>query len=495
MHRFVLGTAGHVDHGKTTLVHALTGINTDRLPEEQARGISIELGYAPLPLAPEVMACIVDVPGHEKFLRTMISGATGIQALLLVVAADEGIRPQTREHLEICRLLGVRETVCALTKSDLVSKERLDEETENLETLFLNTPFEGTKIVRVSATDKRGLKELQEELLRIFYRLPRAESRPLLFPIDRLFSLQGHGIVVTGTLSGGTMSIGDRLLVLPEQTEVSVRSLQVFGESCDSVEPGTRLAINLLGIKKEKLKRGQTLCRPNEVPLLSNLHVELEWSSGLDVSRAKKFLHRLRFLTGTQEIDCRLIAKLENSLPSSGNIRLNLPTAVRVLDRFILRTESPPMTFAGGTILGPSVKKERLKKIQIPKSLPILSADHPCIQRIVTSGLTPPTISELATELQETPEIIRATLAMGTKTGNVVRVSDELYCAPSVVREASNQLKAHFARQPTLTLAEWKALIKISRKFAVPLLEHFDRERRTLCRPDRTRVAGPNLNR
>mgnify|MGYP001019271353 CR=1 FL=1 len=267
----VIGVAGHIDHGKTSLVKALTGVDTDRLPEEKARGITIELGFASLALPGGRRAAIVDMPGHERFVRTMISGAGGVDLMMLVVAASEGVMPQTREHLAIAGLVGVRAGVCALTKCDLATPDLVEMAVEEVREVMRGSALDGAEVVPVSAHTNTGLDALRAALGRAVV-APRDATGPVLLPIDRVFVRKGFGVVVTGTLVSGTARLDDELLVAPTGPDhralsVRVRGLQVHGEAVSEARAGTRLAVNLAGVELADVPRGAWLMHPTEVAL------------------------------------------------------------------------------------------------------------------------------------------------------------------------------------------------------------------------------------
>ncbi len=275
----VLGTAGHIDHGKTALVGALTGVDTDRLPEEKARGITLELGFAPLDLPEGARLSVVDVPGHEKLVRTMVAGAAGIDLVLLVVAADEGVMPQTREHAAICDLLGIRHGVVALTKIDLVSADVVGLAREEVGELLQGTGLEGARCVPVSARAGEGLDELRAALAEAAAaadpRTPRA-GPPRLF-VDRAFTARGFGCVVTGTLTGGAFQVGDRVVLQPSQQPARVRGLQSHGQQTRRRGPGVRCAVNLQGIELREVRRGELLTHPGALRCTATLDARLHW--------------------------------------------------------------------------------------------------------------------------------------------------------------------------------------------------------------------------
>jgi len=337
--RLVLGTAGHIDHGKTALILALTGVDTDRLPEEKARGITIDLGFAPLDLAGGLRVGVVDVPGHERLVRTMVAGATGIDLVLLVVAADEGVMPQTREHVAICELLGVTSGVVALTKIDIASDDLVElAEAEVVEHLK-GTRLANAPIVRVSATTGEGLDALRGKLLTAIEnttaRTPR--SGPPRLSIDRAFAAKGFGAVVTGTLVGAALSVGDAVEVQPSARRARVRGLQCHGTGTSRVEPGARCAVNLQGIELGEISRGQVLTRPGTLTPSTTLDVELVW---LDVAPSSKQPVSVELLAGTAERRARVVP-----IGVEGQPLPLLPG-----DRFVLRGFA--RTAMGGTTLG-----------------------------------------------------------------------------------------------------------------------------------------------
>ncbi len=348
----VIGTAGHVDHGKTTLVRALTGVDTDRLPEEKRRGISIELGFAELVLPSGRHAGMVDVPGHERFVRHMVAGASGIDLALLVVAADEGIMPQTREHLEITLLLGVRRAVVALTKADLVEPEWLDLVREDVRLLLAGTPLGGAVQIPVAAPAGVGLAAL---LAALDAALPAQAARPadgfVRLPLDRAFSVPGFGTVVTGTLAGGTVAAQDRLELLPPGIGVRVRGLQVHGHPVEHAAAGQRVAVNLSGVQRADVQRGAVLATPGTLAAHDLLAARVDALPGRTLEHGQ----RLHVHVGTGEAVGRLTL-LEGAALSGGGsglalLRLERPLVAGRGDRFILRQYSPVTTLGGGRVL------------------------------------------------------------------------------------------------------------------------------------------------
>jgi selenocysteine-specific elongation factor len=361
MKSVVIGTAGHIDHGKSSLIRALTGTDPDRLKEEKARGITIDLGFAHWSSG-DVHVAFVDVPGHERFVRNMLAGAGGIDAVLLVVAADESIMPQTREHFEICRLLGVTRGIAALTKADLVDDETVQLVRLELADLLKGTPLERAAMIPVSARTGQGLDALRSALITVAEQaVPRAVDGAARLPIDRAFTMKGFGTVVTGTLVSGRICQDDELLLLPGDRPVKLRGLQVHGERRQEVVAGERTAVNLGGVDVDDVARGQSLVAPHlfESSRVLDARVEL-----LATARPLKHGARVRFHQGTAELLGRVAllpgepaAGLPPGSQSVARIRLEVPAVLTRGDRFILRAYSPPVTIGGGIVLDPQAPR------------------------------------------------------------------------------------------------------------------------------------------
>jgi selenocysteine-specific elongation factor len=363
----VVGTAGHIDHGKTALVHALTGIDTDRLPVEKARGITTELGFARMDLGERRIA-VVDVPGHERFVKSMVAGATGLDLVILVIAADEGVMPQTREHLDICDLLGVRRGVIALTKADLVDAEWLAMVTSDVRAAVDKTFLADSAIVPVSAKTGAGLDDLRAELTRQLATLsPRTHAGMFRLPIDRVFTVKGFGTIVTGTVLGGEVAVGDELELIPTDLHARVRGLEVHGVAVDTARAGHRVAINLGGVGVDDLARGDLVVHPGKVAGSHILDVELRYLASAQAPlapRSKVLVHH-----GTAQLEATLLLldkqPLEPGATALAQLRLDRDTPLGALpgDRFILRgfVQSPTggSTIAGGRIVRVLAPKAR----------------------------------------------------------------------------------------------------------------------------------------
>jgi selenocysteine-specific elongation factor len=338
--RLIVGTAGHVDHGKTALVRVLTGVDTDRLPEERARGISIELGFAPLTLPDGRLAAVVDVPGHEKFLRAMVAGATGLDLVLLVVAADEGVMPQTREHLDVCGLLGLTRGLVALTKIDLVDDELRALAVDDVRSALQGTFLETAPIVPCSSTRGTGLPELRAALARATGDLPpRSAEGPARLPIDRVFTVKGFGTVVTGTVASGRFAAGDPLVVLPGGARGRLRSLQVHGAERPQALAGERAALNLAGFEGPALSRGGTVAREGEIQVGSCVDVELRWLPICPAPLGRRTQLLFHALATQETTSVSLLGGGKVEPGASAIVRLHLGREVALLpgDHFVLR--------------------------------------------------------------------------------------------------------------------------------------------------------------
>ena len=367
----VLGTAGHIDHGKTSLVRALTGIDTDRLPVEKARGITTELGFARLDLGDRRIA-VVDVPGHERFVKSMVAGATGLDLVCLVIAADEGVMPQTREHLDICELLGVRCGLVVLTKRDLVDDEWLAMVTADVRSVLVGTFLEHAPIVPVSTRTAAGLDDLRTAIVTAIDELPpRTKAGVFRLPIDRVFTVKGFGTIVTGTILGGEVALGDELAVIPSEHTARVRGVEVHGAAVDRAIAGHRAAINLGGVAVDDLARGDLLIHPGRVAASHILDVELRYltsAPGPLGTRTKVLVHH-----GTAQVLATLALVGQTTLEPGGTslaqLRLDATTPLGALpgDRFIVRgftaTRTQGSTIGGGRIvrvLAPKARKGNL---------------------------------------------------------------------------------------------------------------------------------------
>ncbi len=358
----IVGTAGHIDHGKSTLVEALTGTHPDRLAEEKRRGITIDLGFAFLE-ANDVRFGFVDVPGHERFVSNMLAGAAGIDVLLLVIAADESIKPQTREHFDICRLLGVKRGVVALTKIDMVDSETLELVRMEVEEFLRGSFLENAPLVPVSAKTGFGLAELKKALSEAAANAPAKDAgRYSRLPIDRAFAMKGFGSVVTGTLISGSVGPGDEVELFPQGERLRVRGVQSGGKSVERAMPGQRTAVNLAGIEHTALKRGMVLATPGKFRKTRRIDVRLEL---VPSARKMKQGSPVHFHAGTAETIAEVFFHGQKEVPPGGSAVANLKLQDEVLvlqgDRFIVRQFSPVMTIGGGAVLDPLARRPMLR--------------------------------------------------------------------------------------------------------------------------------------
>ena len=473
--RFVVGTAGHIDHGKTALVKALTGVDTDRWEEEKRRGITIDLGFAPLPLANGIQASVVDVPGHEGFVKNMLAGATGIDVALLVIAADEGIMPQTEEHLAIVELLGVRRGIPVLTKRDLVDAEWLGMVRTEVAERLSRSRVRWHAPLAVSALSGEGLDELRTALVAIAADLT---DRPVddLFrlPIDRVFALAGAGTVVTGSTWSGTVKAGASVRLLPLDREVRVRSIEVHGEETDRAAPGRRTALALVGADKEELERGHVALTGAGWAPTTALDVALELLPSVRKPLAART--RIRVHLGTAEVLAR-VAQVRSIAPGeSGVARLLLEQSIvaRGRDRFVIRSFSPVTTIGGGVVLDPfppqrpRVSERGLTAGQPPGEL---------LARLVEeAGLAGVRIADLPVRLGSLPAEVPGTIAAAGK--GLLAVDDILVARRAVTGEVERLAKVvavHHEEHPLdpgLSLQSLRAAVNAPAAVLDLLIEH-----------------------
>ncbi len=628
----IIGTAGHIDHGKTALVRALTGQETDRLPSERERGISIELGFAHYEIE-GVRFGVVDVPGHERFIRHMVAGAHGIDLVLLVVAADDGIMPQTEEHFDILHFLGARDAIFVLTKADLVPPERIAAVREDLQVLACGTRFEHAPVLAVSTATGEGLTDLRAEIARRLRALPPRERRGAFrLPIDRVFALRGHGLVVTGTARSGVVREGDTLALRPGDLTARARSIQVHGTPVAEACAGQRVAVNLVGLSREQVRRGQWLTDKRLDAATDRFDCFLELRGGLE--RPLKSFERIRLHVATAEVMGRAIllggrGSLSSRERAACQIALEQPVLLSIGDRFIIRTETATRTTGGGVVVQPFARRHRadepdlvarlerlrdgaavdrlplllemLHEFAVPVSLAaqalgatpeellelaaasgdvlplpeaaspealttrgkwarlgelvIEALEHfhrshplepgmeleslrsrlraplsprlfrPVIERLEAEGrvvregaivrlpahrvilgrgdedlavrvrealrsrgLTPPDRRELERDLGASAARLQEMLRVLERKRELVRVTPDLYYTPEALEEARRRLVAFLEQRGEITVAEFRDLIGASRKYALALLESFDREALTLRVGDARRL-------
>jgi selenocysteine-specific elongation factor len=441
----VIGTAGHIDHGKTALVRRLTGVDTDRLPEEKKRGISIDLGFAPLVTPGGAHVGIVDVPGHERFVKNMLAGVGGVDLVLLVIAADEGVMPQTREHFSIVKLLGVERGVIALTKRDLVDDDWLALVTRDVRALVLGSFLESAPIVPFSAVTGAGTPELLAAIdAQLALTGAHHTGDPMRLPVDRVFTVEGFGTVVTGTLWRGTVRTGDILELLPRGAQVRVRRVQVHGETVEEALAGQRTALALHGVERDDVARGDWLCAPGSLRSSRVLDVRFELLG--DYPREWKPDTRVRFHLGASEIIGRLLLLGAGSLASGDSslaqVRLEQPTVAARGDRFVVRSYSPSRTVGGGTVIEPVAERRRRSDVAGLDSLEVHesgSLESRLMEKL--SGLAKPaTTEQLATEVGESVAGVLAALEALVRRGSAVSPAPGRWLSDSRWGDAREQL-------------------------------------------------------
>ncbi len=417
----IMGTAGHIDHGKTTLIKALTGIECDRLVEEKKRGITIELGFAFLDLEKDFRLGIIDVPGHEKFVKNMVSGASGIDFVMLVIAADEGVMPQTREHLDICSLLGIENGLVALTKTDMVDEEWLELVNDDVGEYLQNTFLADAPIISVSAHSGKGIDLLKSHLKEIASSFkPHRRSDLFRLPIDRIFTMRGHGTVITGTTVSGRISVGEDVMIYPLEITSKVRSLQVHGEQRQNSQAGMRTAVNLHGLEKEDLERGFVLGRPGTLFPSQVWDLKLNYLGS--APRPLKHRTQVHFHHGSKEVLARIYL-LERDKVEPGDkcvcqIRFEDPMAGVYGDRCVLRSFSPLRTIAGGRIINPlGGKIKRFSpEVQVLEKLARAQAEDVILVQLELAGSKGLTLPQLVimTDM-ESKELEKKLQIMGGK--------------------------------------------------------------------------------
>ncbi len=427
MRNLIIGTAGHIDHGKTELIKALTGVDTDRLKDEKERGISIDLGFARFPLkGEELLLGVVDVPGHEAFIRNMLAGVTGVDLVLFVIAADEGVMPQTTEHLDILRFLEVKQGILVITKADLVEDDWLDLIVEDSRNLMKGTFMERSQVVITSTRTGRGLEELRETLLKVAREIEAKPSDDLFrLPIDRVFTIKGRGTVVTGTVWSGSVKVDQMLTVYPSGRTARVKSIQVHSEDQPDASAGTRVALALSGISREEIERGSTALQAEEWKPSMMIEGYIHYLP--HGTKPLKNRTRVRFHLATQEVMARVVL-LEGSDLSEGDrafvqVRLEGPVVARYGDHFVIRSYSPLTTIGGGIILMPYAKKRtrvgardkrHLESLRDGSEDEIVEAivrdlglgGYPMNRLPVDSGVGPRKVGEILKELEQRGDII-----------------------------------------------------------------------------------------
>lgn len=442
MRRLVLGTAGHIDHGKTTLVHALTGTDTDRLPEEKRRGMTIDLGFALLPIGDDIAVSIIDVPGHEAFIRNMVAGASGIDLVMLVIAADEGVMPQTREHLAIMELLGIRRGVIALTRADLADDDWIELVREDVAALLAPTALADAPIVTVSARTGRGIDELITTLHATSVQVERRRDADLFrMPIDRAFTVHGTGTVVTGTVWSGTLERGRQVRIEPAGITARPRGLQQHGSECDVITAGSRAAIALAGIDRHAIGRGDTVIDAAGWSAATILTADVSVIADADAPlRARQ---RVRIHLGTAEVMGRVALLSQPLEPGSRamlQLRLEQPVLARAGDRLVIRSWSPVHTVAGGTVLEPAaIRRKRLSAADTLALRQLASPDTALDGAVSLAGGAGISIEAAPVLTGLAPDAVRAALADTVRfrvaAGRILPAAPIAACARAVLDE------------------------------------------------------------
>ena len=492
MKSVIVGTAGHIDHGKTSLVKALTGIDADRLEEEKRRGITIDIGFAhlelPAPNGDKLRLGFVDVPGHERFVRNMLAGVGGIDLVLLVIAADEGIKPQTREHFDICRLLSVKRGITVLTKSDTVDPDTLEvvrlEVDDYLRGSFLDPAH--SPIVAVSALNGAGLEELRTALAKVATEVPARDSSALArLPIDRVFTMRGFGTVVTGTLVSGTIRKEEELEVFPTGNRLRVRGVQVHGASAEQAMAGQRTALNLAGVSTDDLARGMTLALPDTFHSTSRLDVSLSMlpSAKPLKDRARVHLHAFTMET-IAEVRLHEAKQVAPGGHGYAQLRLAEPTLLLPGDRFILRQFSPVVTIGGGVVLD-AAPLPKTKSVQDFLELLERGSEKTILEaRIGRRGPHGVSLSQLVAETGLRKEVISANLAETLEKRSVRRIADTLLSASSfthLMSSLSDQVAEFHKKNPLvagISKEELRDKLQVSAEIFSSAIDALVRERK-----------------
>jgi selenocysteine-specific elongation factor len=451
MSHIVVGTAGHIDHGKSTLVHALTGIDPDRLKEEKLRGITIELGFAHAVIG-ELTVAFVDVPGHERFVKTMLAGVGGMDCVMLIVAADESVMPQTREHFDICRLLNVEQGLVVITKSDLVDEDTLELVRLEVNDLVQGSFLSGAPVIPVSARSGAGLDELRKALVDVGSRVTRRrQDGATRLPIDRAFTMPGFGTVVTGTLISGRLRPDDELALVPGDQRVRVRGIQVHGRRREQAQTGQRTAVNLGSIEVSDIHRGQALITPGALTTTRRADAVLDL---LPTAKPLKHGARVRFHQGTMEVLGRVsiastaVSEIRPGTRSGVRLRLETPAPLVRGDRFILRAYSPAVTIAGGQVLDPDPPRMGVRTPAAQQRLSALGiapdngSETTAVARLVADagGLGLPTAS-LVSRAGVAPGQT-ATIITELERGGLARVAGDRLVSPAVMDALASRVLA-----------------------------------------------------
>ena len=473
----IVGTAGHVDHGKTELVKALTGVDTDRWEEEKRRGLTIDLGFAPLDLPRFGRAGLIDVPGHKDFLRNMLAGMGGVDVALMVVAADEGVMPQTMEHFEIIRLFGVKKLVVAITKCDLVEDEMAELVCLDVETLLEKTHFENSRIVKISSKNRTGLDQLVGELDSALGSFPGKDyDRPARLPIDRVFVLKGVGTVVTGTLTSGRVVQGDELVVYPKGIKTRVRQIHVHNEKRDEALAGNRVALNLTSVSKDEMQRGDIVTEPGylESSVMFDTRLEL-----LENVPQLKDWTRVKVYLGSAEVLARtaILGKKEIEPGGRGYVQLRLEkkAAAKFGDRFVVRSYSPMRVLGGGIILDSNPRKHKRSDQIVLNVLEARASGE--LSNILSAHLNTGLvhIAELRKSIDVDEQQLHKAVEVVTEEGKAERLGDILFDKSYLkkIRERTSGILEKYHKENPLQKGMSKEELRVRMKMAPQTFDLF----------------------
>lgn len=448
MNNIIIGTAGHVDHGKTCLIRALTGIETDRLREEKKRGITIELGFAYLDLPDGSRAGIIDVPGHEKFVRNMLAGAGGIDLALLIVAADEGVMPQTVEHLGILSLLEIRHGIIVMTKTDMVDADWREMVADDIRQQVQGTFLEEAPLLQVSSYTGEGIEELRQEIFRQVEQLGGKKlSIPFRIPVDRVFSMEGFGTVITGTMIEGQLSEGEEVMLYPSGKPGKVRNIQVHSQNVDTAYAGQRVAVNFSNLKKADIQRGDVVAPPGTMHTTMMVDVRLNMLK--DAARAIKNTSRLHFYHGSREVLCKAVLlegdALEAGQSGYAQLRLEEEVAVKAGDHFVVRFYSPLETVGGGVVLDPCPFKHKRGDEDVLEGLQVLeqgSLEEKIEQGIKEASPHYRPLRFIAVQFGASLEEAKQAAERLAQAGKAARITEELYLHQSFLETQGKRLSA-----------------------------------------------------
>jgi len=507
MKNLILGTAGHIDHGKTSLVRALTGIDTDRLKEEKARGITIELGFAHLELSGGIRFGIIDVPGHEKFVRSMVAGVGGMDIVMLVIAADEGIMPQTREHMDILRLLGVKNGLVALTKCDMVDREWLELVTEEVREFVSGSFLENAPIVPVSSRTSEGLDVLKDVLSRLANEV--AEKRReghFRLPVDRVFTMTGFGTVVTGTLLSGEITVGEDVELLPSGRLGRVRGIQAHGSKVEKGLAGQRLAVNLQGVDLNQVHRGDVVVPRNLFQTTRAVDVRLDHLS--TAPRELKHRASVQLHSATYEVQAQVVLLDRDTIQPGDStyvqLRLSEPVLLISGDSYILRLASPATTIGGGVVLDPFPPRRRRRNeeaVMLLESLESQEHQRVCALIIGQSKLSGISFEDILLRSGVSRKAAETTLAVLLSAGDILQMTREprIYLARDAFESLKNGLKdevsAFLASNPLkhgIGKEELKTRMpkRSDQRFFTPLLSALERDGLLIPERDIVKLAG-----